>query len=501
MSDFVTIEHSLAVPNASEPSVTIFDALSPANLQLQSVQITQPLYERATSIAIPILLPPVLFTQPRLDVVYVPRALTFGNKHLGSQLLYRAATGLERAFADVDSERITTINAELIRAIWDPWQCPAKLLAYLAWANSVEFWNDDWSETTKRAWIAVQFLFKSLRGTRRSLEMAVSYAGRDVSPFGYHVVDVTTAPKQVFSGPSLTRDQREDWLQKLPQVRVWRRNEVGFSSEFKAFYGSSAYNRLHSRRFCIDGPSTGKLTAPTPSTAIERLKRVARWVEHGVETDVRVTDFGSFFQLHKSGLEDGSVYSNKPFGLSRHYIPSTARNRLITINPTPTLPWRSQMTPSLQAVTSEPERVKVSGLRKQSVFSNTPIANFFVPTTAPYRIFQRYAVLDPTIRQLRRAPIQFMGVGRYGFPAFTAWAKVTITGKLHPKAAGFEYWVPKTKFYIPHNGIPLERVRQAVQSSKSLRDKILLEIGPTPRFLAGERPVLAGIDTVPAGSI
>ncbi len=83
--------------------------------------------------------------------------------------------------------------------------------------------------------------------------MAVDYAGRDVSPYGYRVTGVTTAPQKIFSGPSLTRGEREDWLQKLPQVRVWRRNEVAFFSELKAFYGSSAVNRLHSRRFCLSG--------------------------------------------------------------------------------------------------------------------------------------------------------------------------------------------------------------------------------------------------------
>ncbi len=495
MTDFNTIEHSLPVPGATEPSLSIFEALSAQSLELKSPTISVPPVKEVTIDCIPLQTSPVLFTRPPLTLIYIPQGITFSNRRLGSQLLYRTATGLERAFADTDSERITTINAELIKAIWDPWQCPARLLAYVAWANSVEFWNDDWSETTKRAWIAVQFLFKSLRGTRKALEMAVYYAGRDVSPFGYSVENVTTAPQQVFSGPSLTRDQRETWLQQLPQVRVWRRNEVGYATRFKAFYNSSAYNRLHSSRFCLAA------AALVPSDAITRLKRVARWIEHEVETDVRVTDFGSYFQIHKSGIEDGSVFSNKPFGLHRHYLPSTARSRLLTIQPTPTLPWRSQMTPSLQAVTSEPERVKVPGLRKYSVFSDTPMRDFFVPTSAPFRIFQRYAVMDPTVRLLRRAPVQFMGVGRYGFPAFTAWAKVKVTGKLSPKAAGFDYWVPKTKFYIPHDYTPIERVRQAAQSSKALRDKILLQIGPTPRFVAGERPVLASIDTVLAGSI
>lgn len=496
MADFFNNEeHSLPVPSASEPNLLLFDVLSAANLQVRVPQITAPVYKTATILPIPLQTPAVLFTQPKLTPVFVEQPLTYANRRLGSTLLYGAATGFERALADVDSERITSINAELIRAIWDPWSCPPQLLAYLAWANGVEYWNDDWSETTKRAWTAVQFLFKSLRGTRKAVEMAVHYAGRDVSPHGYRVTDVVTAPQKIFSGPSLTRGQREDWLQRLPQVRVWRRNETGYASTAKGFYGSSAPNRLHSNRFCLKGAFI------VPSDAIERLKRVARWIENGIETDVRVTDFGSYFQLHKSGLEDGSVFSGRTFNRRRHYIPSTARLRLLTINPTPTLPWRSQMTPSLQAVTSEPERVKVPGLRKHSVFTGTAMNDFFVPTTAPFRIYQRYAVLDHSVRQLRRTPIQFMGVGRYGFPAFTAWVSVTVTGQLSPKAAGFDYWVPKTKFYIPHDGRPVERVREAVVASKALRDKILLRIGPTPRFLAGERPVLAGIDNVPAGSI
>ena len=123
------------------------------------------------------------------------------DTNLGSRLLYRTSTGLEKALADVDGDRITDTAAELIQAIWDPWACPLRLLPYLAWAVGVEYWNDDWSETTKRAWVAYQLEFKSTRGTRRALEMAVDYAGRDVSRWGYEVIKVTTRPQKVFSGP------------------------------------------------------------------------------------------------------------------------------------------------------------------------------------------------------------------------------------------------------------------------------------------------------------
>lgn len=498
--DFEQKDYDTRAPLSQGPSISISESLIAANLAVQAVSLGDVVFENLYRLTPPIELQPPTIGAPELGQIFVPTL--FANRGFGRNILYRAATGFEKAMSDTDAERLTSLNAELIRDIWIPWACPTRLLPYLAWAMSVQFWNDDWSETTKRAWIEAQFLFKSLRGTRKALEMAIDYSGRDVSPYGYRVLDVTTAPQKIFSGPSLTRDEREDWLQKLPQVRVWRRNEVAFFSEFKAFYGSSAVNRLHSRRFCLSGSNVdSKVTASIPTTAIERLKRVSRWIENGVETDVRVSDFGSFFQLHKTGLEDGSVYSGRPFGLSRHYIPSTAHNRLLTIQPTPALPWRSQMTPSLQAVTSEPERVKVPGTRKHSVFSNTPLHDFFVPTTAPFRIFQRYSVLDPTTRQLRRTPVQFMGVGRYGFPSFTAWVSVSAASTLPRWAPGFGYWVPKTKFYTPHDGKPIERIKQAAVASKALRDKILLKIGPTPRFLAGEKPVLAGIDTVPAGSI
>ncbi|WP_065755198.1 phage tail protein I [Bradyrhizobium paxllaeri] len=412
---------------------------------------------------------------------------------LGSRLLYRTATGLERALADVDGFRITDTNVELIQAIWDPWTCPLRVLSYLAWAMGVEYWNDDWSETTKRAWVAYQLEFKSTRGTRKALEVAVDYAGRDISPWGYEVTKVMARPQKVFSGPSLTREQREAWLARLPQVRVWRINEQGTAAPYKSFYNSHAANRLRHRRFHLGG------AASIPSDAITRLKRRARWIEHGVETDIHVSDFGSYFQLHKAGVENGSVFSGRPFGLGRHYLPSTADERLITIEPRAAMPWRSANTPSMQAVTSEPERVTVHGTRGRGVFCDTPLANFFVPTTAPYRIYQRYAVLDPTVRELRRPPTQFMGVGRYGFPAFTARVHVEVRGVIHPKAAGFGYLVPGIRFFMPHDGRAIEQVKLAAQGAKALRDRILLRTGPEPKFLAGEKPVMAEIDTMPAG--
>jgi phage tail P2-like protein len=76
--------------------------------------------------------------------------------------------------ADVDATRLMEIEAELVKYTWDPYLCPTPLLPYLAWAMGVNFWNDRWSETTKRAWIAEQWDFKAkpIRLMRRSMMWA-----------------------------------------------------------------------------------------------------------------------------------------------------------------------------------------------------------------------------------------------------------------------------------------------------------------------------------------
>lgn len=411
---------------------------------------------------------------------------------LGSQLLYRAHSGFEGALADTESERLIPLPAELVHDIWDPVAAPIRLLPYLAWAFGVEYWDDNWRESTKRNWVGYQLTFKSVRGTARALYDIISYAGRDISRNGYTLDRITTRPQQVFSGPSLTKAEREAWLQRLPQVRVWRMRESGIAPEFKSFYGASNRLRQHNKRFCFG------VCAPTPSTAIQRLRRRVRWIENGVETDIHTTEFGSYFQIHRSGIAGRRVFSNQTFHRRHCYIPSDAWKRLLTIRPVPQLPWRTALTPTLQAISAEPEIVKVSGLRKHSVFNNTPMHGFFVPTSAPYRLFQRYAVLDPTIHAFRRHPCQFMGVGRYGFPPFTAWLDVSVRSKVSPWAAGFGFHHPRLKFWLPHDGRPMARVRQAARNAKSLRDKILIRMGRRLPFTAGGTPVLAGISTVTA---
>lgn len=166
--------------------------------------------------------------------------LKYEWEHYGADLLYRQASPLEKSMIDVDAPRQTNIPAEIIIDTWDPYRCPLVLLPYLAWAMGVTFWNDDWSETTKRAWVAIQWEFKSLRGTDPAIYMAVDFAGRDVTPYGYAVRKIITAPQGQYPSPGMTHDELEEWLATLPQVRVYLFQQFGQATTDE-FYMNYSY--------------------------------------------------------------------------------------------------------------------------------------------------------------------------------------------------------------------------------------------------------------------
>lgn len=87
-------------------------------------------------------------------------------------LLPANATLLERAFGAVAQP---TADPRVIATLWNPATCPATHLPWLAWALSVDAWNDQWDEATQRRVIAASIEVHRKKGTvgavRRALEV------------------------------------------------------------------------------------------------------------------------------------------------------------------------------------------------------------------------------------------------------------------------------------------------------------------------------------------
>ncbi|RJT40509.1 phage tail protein I [Rahnella woolbedingensis] len=95
---------------------------------------------------------------------------------MSDRLLPSGSTQLEVAAAQALSQ-IGNLSVPL-RELWDPDSCPLKLLPYIAWAFSVDRWDENWTEQAKRSAVRAAWFVHKHKGTIGALR-------RVVEPLGY----------------------------------------------------------------------------------------------------------------------------------------------------------------------------------------------------------------------------------------------------------------------------------------------------------------------------
>ena len=95
---------------------------------------------------------------------------------MSNSLLPPSASSFMRC-AEAVGTRITDIPVDL-NTLWSPDTCPVHLLPYLAWAFSVDRWDRNWPEETKRQVIRDAWLIHRHKGT-------ISALRRAIEPLGY----------------------------------------------------------------------------------------------------------------------------------------------------------------------------------------------------------------------------------------------------------------------------------------------------------------------------
>jgi phage tail P2-like protein len=91
-------------------------------------------------------------------------------------LLPQNRTGQEHAIEQTQAARIAGMDVPVDR-LWNPSTCPAALLPWLAWALSVDEWDDAWPEETKRRVIADSVTVHRVKGTVGAVRRALAAAG------------------------------------------------------------------------------------------------------------------------------------------------------------------------------------------------------------------------------------------------------------------------------------------------------------------------------------
>lgn len=92
-------------------------------------------------------------------------------------LLPPSSTPLERAIDHSAAARIKALPA-IVTSLWNADTCPAELLPYLAWAMSVDEWNDGWGVDKKRAVIKESRVIHQRKGTPSAIKRALTAIGQ-----------------------------------------------------------------------------------------------------------------------------------------------------------------------------------------------------------------------------------------------------------------------------------------------------------------------------------
>lgn len=98
---------------------------------------------------------------------------------MSNSLLPPGSSALERRLAQACSG-ISDLNVPL-RDLWNPWKCPAKFLPYLAWAFSVDRWEETWTETAKRQAVSDAFWIHQRKGTIAAIRFVIENMGYSIS--------------------------------------------------------------------------------------------------------------------------------------------------------------------------------------------------------------------------------------------------------------------------------------------------------------------------------
>jgi phage tail P2-like protein len=87
------------------------------------------------------------------------------------------ATPFERELESHAAQKYCRVNADIIRDLHDPMKCPLEFLPWLAYALSVDLWNDRWPEAIKRAVCANALEMHRHKGTHGGVMDALAALG------------------------------------------------------------------------------------------------------------------------------------------------------------------------------------------------------------------------------------------------------------------------------------------------------------------------------------
>lgn len=390
-------------------------------------------------------------------------------------LLPANATPLERALEQTLAQAtLASDPAEAIVPAYRPQAIPERLLPWLAWAFDVPLWPAEPAE--RRGIVSGSWRLHRLRGTLGGLKSIAHYAGAEV-------IQAITPPAKSYVGPALTRAQRNAFVARYPQLRIYR-------------------HRTQGQRIGLHcGDPLGRWL-PVQTDALVRIAPRAYLYKDGTETELTVLE-------RKTETRTATAQSSTVTEVS---IPGAA-GRLsfvarfpgyLTVTEAARRFYRLRLRqtyqdsretlrkhialPGLAPIDIHPDAIAQTG-QATGVHAGQFVARSMLASTAGDRLYQRLYLFDPDVEVIRRSATLNLNAGRLGMPAHHAELALRVPGQRHKLATGS---------FVRGHLLACEHARlkhslQALRQMARASDRISINT-------AIERPALAG-QSVLAGAV
>ncbi|OCC25310.1 phage tail protein I [Croceicoccus estronivorus] len=381
-----------------------------------------------------------------------------------ASLLPPNTTPFERALEQALAAR-QGLPADLVGAVLDADRCPARLLDFLAWDLSVDLWQDDWPELKKRHVLRNAWQLHRIKTTLAGIKAHVALVDAQV-------VKVTRPPARGFLRGAMTEQQRIDWLNSLPQVRIYPFIQRGTARPRHGFYSGPAGLRFHAT-----GAARPFLLA---SNGPRLTGRCATWFDRGQEVPVTLADpLGGLAErifIGRTGAR--RAFHGSGFYGRGYLTASTAEQRVVTVRPAAEDTGEIFAVPSgTRTVDVRPQRIARQRIapRARSFFHRNALGRrqgFLCASHAPYLIYDRYCLVDRERMGTRQRALSWHSHGRFGIAPFTAELRIAIP--MHRPRARSGRW-HGNGFRRSASMAPLARAIEAVRVSKAHRDTIYID--------------------------
>lgn len=388
---------------------------------------------------------------------------------------------------ELDLERATAfpdLPIDGLASMVDPWKIDARFLPWLAFRFSVDIWSDDWSEEKKRDVIAQQFDLHRLKGTKAGISRMLEIVDS-------HLIQAVRYPQRAFASGAITKEQRNAWLARMPQIRIYFASARGAAGA-DGFVGADGRGHgafaghTFARFDAAEGIYGRRAMVRYPDGSETPLRRST------VETTTETLASADIDQLHVPGKAGPALFvggfvghgfvtvKNKQasiitYRLDRTYDAATSSLHLDTVMP------------GLEPIDVKYERFADRLTRGPAVFVGDFAGHRFVMADdAANHIYDRVYLHDPSVDVPWTKAHSFANHTRLGISKFRAEIQVEAKSEKRPRSAFGGVGYCGRVFATSENLTKTKLAYAAVRRSKAARDRVKMDTQTTRPITFGD---------------